>query len=263
MKQANFPVISLTLFTATWVYAEYTQGVQYELDRRRYNYSYPASSWENRFMKTLYTLTLIFAAFTNATAAVVLYDESLSGDLAPQPSLTPDVDEPLMRFTLHAGENQVRGDMNLRAVTGIPFDVDAFSITIPDGLFLDSISFETTRTIGGADFLAMAVSTGLQFNNSNIDDPPRPPILGTLATPIPGATTNPQNPAIFPLGPGDYSVSFELAVLDGPIQENNPFQWTAHLNTTSVPEPSAFAMFTLSALFAAVRRRRWIANHNY
>lgn len=203
-------------------------------------------------MRTTLLLLALFTLSCDATAAVVLYDEAQDGDLAPAPSLIPDLGESLSQFVLQSGDNRIFGDMNLRAISSIPFDVDAFSVIVPDGLSLHSISIETTRSTGGADSLSMAVSTGSQFNNSNIDEFPLPPILGILATPIPGVTTNSNNPSIFPLGPGTYAVSFDQAVISGSIEEMNPFQWTASLNAVPIPEPSAITCLLCLCTMASV-----------
>lgn len=213
-------------------------------------------------MMVLYRLFAVVliggAGFNLANAAIILHDENLNGDLAPTPAITPDVDEPLQLFNLQVGQNQISGTMNLRAVTGIPFDIDAFAFRIPVNAFVDSILLETSKQIGGASFLRMSVSPGIQFNNSNIDDPPRPAILGGLGTAIDGSIlATPVNASYLPLSSGEYSMSYDYTVIDDtPVLQENPFSWSMTFNVTAVPEPGTTLPLLATGAFWTCRRKR-------
>jgi len=92
------------------------------------------------------------------------------------------------------------------------------------------------------------------FNNSNIDVPPLPPILGLVRTPIPGTSTM---PTFLPLNSGSYAFAYDFAVIEPPILRENSFAWTASLNVeTIVPEPSTVAIWSLLGIGLVVGHRR-------
>ncbi len=205
--------------------------------------------------KCFLTLTLIFTT-SSCYGDVILYDESVSGDLAPQSAVNHDLDEPLSLFTLTPGVNHVLGTMSYRNGAGIVWDIDAFAITILAGYELTSLGFDAHRTLGKATSFTMAVSPGVVFNNSNIDDPPRPAILGVVTTQIPSTGASVSFPDFFPIAAGDYAISFDQGtLLDGEFQ-SNPFAWNARLTLTAVPEPSMTALICIAFLPPFLRRKR-------
>ena len=91
------------------------------------------------------------AMTTTAAQAVVVWDESVSGDLSNS-GLAPTA------LALSPGSNVVRG-MTGRAVAGGTVDRDYFSITVPSGNFLNSMTVQP-GTVGQGPTLVSFV--GLQ-----------------------------------------------------------------------------------------------------
>jgi len=201
-------------------------------------------------------LLLLTAIASNALADTILYDEAISGDLTPMSAVNHNLNETLSVFVLQPGLNRVFGEMTYKGAANLVWDIDSFAVTVPTGFELTAIGFDASRTTGKATSFTMAISPGIVFNNSNIDIPPRPPILGTITAPIPseGVSSIPAN--VFPLGPGNYALSFDQGtLLDGEFQ-SNPFRWGARLNVTAVPEPTSILILGVCTFGLAVRRKR-------
>ena len=81
---------------------------------------------------------------SHVSGAVVVYDESVSGDL-------PGTTSPLTNFVLGVGTNTVTGRVG--TLTGFPFDFDSFAFTVPAGTQLVSGSVTMVDSPGNsADF---------------------------------------------------------------------------------------------------------------
>lgn len=191
-------------------------------------------------MKTAFFGLLICFSVAECQADVILHDESVNGDLTPFSASAPDVSQPLSLFSLQNGRNIIKGTMTFRGSPALATDIDAFAFTVPSGSQLFSIKFDASKTTGTALQFQMAFSTGVAYNYSNINNPSLPPILGFVQTPIPSVGLSTITPSVLPLGQGNYNLSYDSGLLDSNgVLPLNPFDWTATLEITAVPEPSS------------------------
>lgn len=212
-------------------------------------------------MKAVLFLVFIFASANLGRADFVLYDESISGDLNPPASLPQDqnLGLPLVLLDLQAGTNLIRGTMTY----GGTLDIDAFAFRVASNQMVDRIEMDAVRISGDPTSVTMAVSTGVSFNNSNIDDPPRPPILGIVNTSIPGQGISVTFPTFLPLNGGDYNMSFDQGVIGGNGTGANSFSWTATFTVSAVPEPATTPLVAMGliGIFTWLRNKMCLRRH--
>jgi hypothetical protein len=179
---------------------------------------------------------LILACASHVSAAVVVYDESVSGDLS-------DTTSPLTNFTLDVGTNTVTGRVG--TATGFPFDFDSFAFTVPAGMQLVSGSVTMNDSPGNtADFAGY--TWGLFAGSPNYNSGSLLEFM-SVGSPDTFAFTS------TPLAANVYNLSAESAGYAG----NPPTfaDYTFSLVVTSlapVPEPATFMIWGLAIVGVAI-----------
>jgi hypothetical protein len=202
-----------------------------------------------RYLTRSALFALVWGFFSTANATVA-YDESVDGDFSNS-GLSPTV------VQVRLGSNLISGSTGFGAA-GV--DQDYFSITVPFGAALGSLTVLPGTTVAG-DVSFIAVQRGPQvtvptnpttasgllgwmhYGSGNINRDILPRIgMGQDAT---GFTP--------PLGPGTYS--FWVQDFDsGPVTYNFDFWLTS---AVAVPEPETYAVLAVGLVFliAGLRRR--------
>lgn len=179
---------------------------------------------------------LVLGCVDQASAAVVVYDESVSGDL-------PVTGSPLPNFALGVGTNTVKGRVG--TATGFPFDFDSFAFTVPSGTQLVSLSVAMQpgpeNTVVGFDNQWYLFTGSPNYEGGSLTE--------FMDVPAPGSYTFISTP----LSANVYNLSAEGASYGG----NPPAfgDYTFSLVVTSlaaVPEPTTFLIWGLAIAGIAI-----------
>jgi hypothetical protein len=176
----------------------------------------------------------------------IIYDESVSGDLAASP--------PFKTLTLQPGLSSIKGSQffDNTVLGACCSDRDSFSFVVPQGMHLRDISYEfaVTGSTSSSD-TGLALLGGADLNGTKLGH--EFVALGA------GNDTVELFATALPLGPGTYTISNDsLAVATG---EKWASHYTVHLVIASglIPEPSvsvALATGLFAMLTAFLYRRR-------
>ena len=211
-----------------------------------------------------FALVVLFViALQGRSQAVVVYTESIDGELSPDNLSPTDLG------TFMVGSNTVTGQVTAIGSDGFNFTADIFTFEIAAGQQLDTIFLtEFTTAAGEAVFLALDDGPTFQFSSPEINDDFNLPNLSLImggvvvGTPHIGTDILDDLQSAFmigqgsmfttPLGPGQYSVY---------IQETGPqsdYQLSFNVSAAAaVPEPSSACLMALAGLgFGVARRRR-------
>jgi hypothetical protein len=190
-------------------------------------------------------LFALVCGVSSSAHGAVAYDESVSGDLSNS-GLAPTL------VSLSLGSNSILGSTGFQGAT---IDRDYFSITVPSGAALSSITVSPGTSVGGSvsfigvqagpvvnTFSAVGLLGWTHYSNGDINGD----ILPRMGIPSLGSTG-----FTAPLGPGTYS--FWVQDFDsGPVSYGFDLKLTA-----AVPEPETYAALAvgLAFLIAGLRRR--------
>lgn len=188
--------------------------------------------------------SLVVASGATTARADILYNESGQGDLSNN-HLAPTV------LAIAPGSSQFFGVMTGPGVNDVP-DRDYFTITIPAGYVLSSITLDLYESVDFAAFLGVVAGANVPFapDDALPSDMlgfvlPSSDQVGSDLLPIMGAAGIGFAP---PLGAGTYT--FWAQQLD------DFTEYALTFAVTPVPTPGAAGVFALGALCAAKRRRR-------
>lgn len=193
-------------------------------------------------MKTACALYL--ACILPNMAAVVLWDESIAGDLAD------DYTTPTL-LTAVLGENRVIGRL-----TGLDFDLDILTVTVGAGHQLSALRLVnyTTGTLGNLGFIGMQPGSNLSSPpSSSFSDPIGYVLYGTWAIGtdiLPNMVVGPPFNLTNPLPSGQYAVWLNEV---GPA---STYEWS--FEVTTIPEPSSIMLWIggfLTPFFLRTRPR--------
>lgn len=173
-----------------------------------------------------------------ANAAVMTYDEAVSGDLS---------NPPLTTLAFDVGVNTISGNTGLRvAANGVSSteDVDPFEFAVPTG----------TQIVGAQLFMAQAVggtlSTDWYLYSGSFYSDPESTLVGQFSITATNTTVVLPSPSY---GPGTYSVLPGYMAYGGAASADYTFTFTlreANENPVPVPEP-ATPLLLAGALLAA------------
>ena len=176
---------------------------------------------------SIFSSLVVLSSFS--TAAILQYDEVVSGDLTHSFASPPAIG------TFDLGINTVSGRWNSE-----PVDFDSFAFSIAPGQQLNSVSMVTTGS-GGTGWALYHSTESNVFNYLSS--------TGFLANPI----STPMFANATPLGAGSYKVW--QGALSG--QAAYTFSFDVGPATGAVPEPTMFAIWgTLGAVGVIASRRR-------
>jgi len=200
--------------------------------------------------KEFLRLTLLVSTGLSVVGAATVYDEAVNGDLSnngPTPT----------SIALLTGSNQIFGTTGRAAA----IDRDYFTVTIPTGLSLTSLTLLPGSSSGGISFIG--IEAGSVFNV-----PPTasdavgllgwwhysPADINTNLLPVMAVPSQGSSGFITPLGSGSYSFW---------VQDFNAgsfsygFDLTVGAGSTAVPEPATYSTVIagVATLAAAFRRR--------
>jgi hypothetical protein len=211
-----------------------------------------SSTFLNRPLRTAASGLALLAAAVAAQAGTVPngWDEAVNGDLSNN-GLVPSF------VSVAVGNNVVAGTTG-RAVAGGAVDRDYFSITIPAGFVLSSVTvLAGTATLGDGSFIGLMAGASFTVPPTTSD---ATGLLGwTLfsANDIGNDLLVPMSNPFFgssgfntPLGPGSYSFWVQETSVGSSV-------YRLALEVTAVPEPAtALSLLAGLGLLAVARRRR-------
>lgn len=173
-----------------------------------------------RFLSAVSCFCAVFM-FNQAFAAPVNYDEAASGDIGVISGFTV--------FTLDVGLNTISGS---DAFTTSGFDVDAFSVVVPVGMSLTSVTY------GFSNVNLLPGTTNLGFGNATIDNGTT--VIDLYSTNIVTATSPiSMFSSLLPLSANNYGLSNNLRRQgDGGTWD---YTWT--FEVAAVPIPPALWLF--------------------
>lgn len=198
-------------------------------------------------VKSIMATTLLLASFVS-NAAIINYDETISGDLSLNDFVFDTVGKQV--FVGNASVNRTNGAFSQ--------DGDLFDFSILSGLEVSNVTFTATLThssnIANAAARTSIRKDGEVFLQDTLD------ILGTMTGGLADVYELPIGNAasLYRTGAGgidiellnassDYSISFDWA-LTFDVQEEGV--------STSVPEPTTFALFTIGIVGLSLSRRK-------
>ena len=189
------------------------------------------------FMNAVYPSIVVLPFLSTLASAVVIYDESISGDLSGTfASPTP--------LVLSAGNNTIIGEVGNNGNTGATngSDADYFSFTLNDGLSLESIqvdSYSSSPGSSGGSFAGYV--EGSSFSGQGGGDIDGFVIFnagsGEILDDLSGGSLN----------AGTYAFWF---------QETSPNTVSYQLTFNVVPEPSTATLSAMGICALVLRRRR-------
>lgn len=177
-------------------------------------------------------------------AAVILWDESVSGDLAD------DYTTPTL-LTAGLGDNRVIGRL-----TGLDFDLDVFTVTVGAGHQLSALRLVnyTTGTPANLGFIGMQPGSNLSSPPSNFfSDPIGYVLYGTWAVGLdilPNVVVGQPFNNVNPLPAGKYAIWLNEV---GPA---STYEWS--FEVTTIPEPGSMMLVIgglLTPFFLRTRTR--------
>lgn len=209
--------------------------------------------------RTAVTAAVFIASSTGAALAgtnipTILWDEAIDGDLpdlynAGTTSGSTDFGD-WQSLTVNApGQYAITGQASEQRInSAYNIDGDAFALTIPEGMTLESLEIDHNQSLGIREFFSLTPD-GLAIDQIFVARGfPNNVIFNTgLHTP---ATTDLLPLAGAALGPGTYILSFENA-----LRFNNEVIMDYTIRADVTPTPGPIAIIALAG-FAASRRRR-------
>ena len=210
----------------------------------------------------------VIAALPSAASAVVVYDESIDGELSTDNLAPTDLGVFMIGTNSVTGQVTAIGDF----FEGFNFTADVFTFEIAAGQQLDSMVLTSYATNPGSDAMFLSLDDGptFQYSVNEINDifvtPDVTQLMAarTIGNPHLGMDflSGPDSlqeagmmgmgsPFSVPLGPGQYSIY---------IQETGAFSDYSiafNVSAAAVPEPSSACLMALAGLgFGTARRRR-------
>lgn len=194
---------------------------------------------------TIMAAILVVAFAHHVTAAVVIYDESVNGDL-------PVFGSPLPTMALDVGTNTVSGKSG---DSGASFDFDSFAFTVPAGAQLLSANVTLTDSPGNSGDIN-DLSWGLWGGSADYAG-------GSFLEFITGFSPGTYSFTTPPLGTDVYNISASSAGSSGgaPKFSNYTFSFVV-TSLAAVPEPATLLMWGLilaGAPFGAKAYRKLVA----
>ena len=188
-----------------------------------------------RTIPMIFVCLVMLAVSVGQVQAAVIYDESISGDLASFPAT--------VLGSLAAGTNTILG-----TATGSPsLDLDGFQFSIPVGFELIDITVSATEQGGNFFNLRFDLFAGSGYGGSNLEN--------VLLSGIPSDT---DSFSVTPLAAGIYTIG------QNQLSSNHIMDYSVTLEVNdiggAVPEPSSLALLgvgvCLTGCGVVSRRRR-------
>ncbi len=175
-------------------------------------------------------------------SAVVLWDETISGDLAD------DFSVPTQLHTV-PGDNRVAGGLR-----GYDFDLDLFTLTVTEGYQLSGVSLisYSSGSLANQSFLGMQPGSRLStFPNANFGDPIGYVLYGNWAV---GQDVLPTIVRGRPFSDANPLPSGSYAVWLNETGEASRYEWS--FQVTAIPEPRLLVSMMGGLGLTLFRRRR-------
>lgn len=200
-----------------------------------------------RLLKAAALLSTIAVAHP-AHATTVLWDESLSGDLAGTP--------PFVTLTLVAGANTVLGTSGHFSEPGsVSSDFDSFAIVVPTGMQVTDITFSSTLLPN--DFAPSHVDDDFELRAGNTNDPFSEPLLGSESFDLFGSSSVAAFSAAMPIGSGSYQI--RNAGFSALFPWTATYVWTLDVASTTTPVPEPSTLLLVFGTGCAWSAKRWRA----
>ncbi|MDF1845306.1 MAG: PEP-CTERM sorting domain-containing protein, partial [Rubripirellula sp.] len=182
---------------------------------------------------------IFFLSLPNATAGILVYDESTDGDIA-----SPPIGDPLNPiFNLGVGVNTVTGAMthdtrNQSDPIQFPHDFDSFAFSVPNDGLLTVLSINATEDQGDPGYFRWGLYPG------NVGARLTSPLL------ISAITVNASKAWEYrlDLNPGVYNLTLNRFGGSAFPRQENTIGYKARFSVQQVPEPSSLAIFGIGAL---------------
>ena len=154
--------------------------------------------------------------------AIVIYDETASGDLADG-----TIAASVLTFALALGSNEVRGDI------GGADAKDHFEFIVPEGFFVNSIEFD--NGLPGLDLYTLTPISG--FDVATVIGSGTPLLSGNLIGMTPSS-----GPILGPLSGGRYGMTLKADIIE------------FELDLFPIPEPASATLLVLALALSGKRR---------
>lgn len=190
-------------------------------------------------LKSVLAICLALTAAVSSSYAAVVYDETVSGDLSGLLGSPTSL-------SVSSGANTVIGEIGANGNSGATngSDADYFSLTVPSGGSLDTLTVDSYVPAGSSGSSFFGYTLGTSFSGQGFGDVDGFTLINAASGDVLSSLAGGS------LGPGTYSFW---------LQETAPttveYQLTIGITTTVIPEP-ATAVLISGCLAALVFRRR-------